>query len=69
MSDYYAEHESGNDPFNWIRIHPSMDSEIIKNCEKFNEAGQISLKSYNGITFKEKFGIFVVPGSGFAPPT
>ena len=22
MSDYYAEHESGSDPFNWIKIHP-----------------------------------------------
>ena len=39
MSDYYAEHESGSDPFNWIKIHPLMDSEIIKNYI-FDHAGE-----------------------------
>ena len=31
MIDYYAKHESGSDPFTWIKIYPFMDSEIIKN--------------------------------------
>ena len=39
MSDYYAKHESGSDPFNWIKIHPLMDSEIIKNYI-FDHAGE-----------------------------
>tara|TARA_Y100000589_G_scaffold21292_1_gene17743 strand:- start:112 stop:852 length:741 start_codon:yes stop_codon:yes gene_type:complete len=39
MSDYYAQHDSGNDPFNWIKIHPLMDSEIIKNYI-FDHAGE-----------------------------
>ena len=39
MSDYYAEHESGSDPFNWVKIHPLMDSEIIKNYI-FDHAGE-----------------------------
>ena len=30
MSDYYEEHENGSDPFNWIKGHPLMDEEIIK---------------------------------------
>lgn len=29
MSDYYARHEQGENPFNWIRIHPLMDQAII----------------------------------------
>jgi creatinine amidohydrolase len=39
MRNYYVEHESGSDPFNWIKIHPLMDSEIIKNYT-FDHAGQ-----------------------------
>lgn len=39
MSDYYAEHESGSDPFNWIKVHPLMDSEIIENYI-FDHAGE-----------------------------
>lgn len=29
MADYYAQHESGDDPFNWIKGHPLMTPEII----------------------------------------
>jgi len=29
MADYYAAHEAGADPFNWIQGHPLMDDEII----------------------------------------
>ena len=39
MSDYYAERESGSDPFKWIKIHPLIDSEIIKNYI-FDHAGE-----------------------------
>jgi creatinine amidohydrolase len=30
MSSYYEDHESGTDPFSWIRGYPLMDDEIIK---------------------------------------
>lgn len=30
MQDYYSRHETGTDPFNWIRIHPFMDEETQK---------------------------------------
>ena len=39
MSDYYTQHQSGNDPFNWIKLHPLMDAEIIKNYI-FDHAGE-----------------------------
>jgi creatinine amidohydrolase/Fe(II)-dependent formamide hydrolase-like protein len=26
MQDYYSRHEQGDNPFNWIRIHPLMDA-------------------------------------------
>ena len=39
MSDYYDRHQVGNDPFNWIKLHPLMDSEIIKNYI-FDHAGE-----------------------------
>ena len=39
MRDYYAQHKSGNDPFNWIKLHPLMDAEIIKNYT-FDHAGE-----------------------------
>lgn len=29
MSTYYADHERGANPFNWIQGHPLMDAEII----------------------------------------
>lgn len=29
MSNYYAEHSAGEDPFNWIKGHPLMTPEII----------------------------------------
>ncbi len=29
MQDYYAQQAAGEDPFNWIRIHPLMTPEII----------------------------------------
>ncbi len=39
MSDYYTRHKKGSDPFNWIKLHPLMDSEIIKNYI-FDHAGE-----------------------------
>ncbi len=30
MANYYEEHESGTDPFSWIRGYPLMSAEIIK---------------------------------------
>ena len=39
MSDYYTRHQEGSDPFNWIKLHPLMDSEIIKNYI-FDHAGE-----------------------------
>jgi len=30
MADYYAAHETGSDPFNWIKIHPFMDEATQK---------------------------------------
>ncbi len=38
MSDYYAKHDAGDNPFNWIRIHPLMDAEIIAAYD-FDHAG------------------------------
>ncbi len=38
MADYYAEHERGADPFNWIRGCPLMDDEIISQYP-FDHAG------------------------------
>lgn len=31
MADYYSEHASGADPFNWIQVHPFMDEKTQKN--------------------------------------
>jgi len=39
MSNYYEEHESGADPFNWIKGHPLMDNEIISQYP-FDHAAQ-----------------------------
>ncbi len=39
MSDYYTKYQSGSDPFNWIKLHPLMDSDIIKNYI-FDHAGE-----------------------------
>ena len=30
MQDYYIQHDAGDDPFNWIKVHPFMDEEIQK---------------------------------------
>ncbi|WP_413718219.1 creatininase family protein [Silicimonas sp. MF1-12-2] len=38
MRDYYAQHETGTDPFNWIRVHPLMTSEIVAEYP-FDHAG------------------------------
>lgn len=38
MSSYYADHQKGADPFNWIRGHPLMDAEIIAQYA-FDHAG------------------------------
>lgn len=39
MSDYYAQHDEGSDPFNWIQNHPLMDDYILENYP-FDHAGQ-----------------------------
>ncbi len=38
MADYYAQHATGSDPFNWIKIHPLMTKEIIAHYP-FDHAG------------------------------
>ncbi len=38
MKDYYAKHDEGDNPFNWIQVHPLMDDHIIENFE-FDHAG------------------------------
>jgi creatinine amidohydrolase/Fe(II)-dependent formamide hydrolase-like protein len=38
MADYYARHESGDDPFNWIKGHPLMTPEITAQYP-FDHAG------------------------------
>jgi creatinine amidohydrolase len=38
MRDYYAQHDAGTDPFNWIRVHPLMTSEIVAEYP-FDHAG------------------------------
>lgn len=38
MRDYYARHDAGNDPFNWVRIHPLMTSAITSKYP-FDHAG------------------------------
>ncbi|MBA3516234.1 MAG: creatininase family protein [Rhizobiales bacterium] len=39
MADYYARHATGDDPFNWIKGHPLMTPEIIRQFP-FDHAGQ-----------------------------
>lgn len=39
MADYYADHERGANPFNWISGHPLMDAEIISQYP-FDHAGK-----------------------------
>ena len=38
MRDYYARHEAGTDPFNWVAVHPLMPAEVIENYP-FDHAG------------------------------
>jgi creatinine amidohydrolase len=38
MADYYDQHASGDDPFNWIKAHPLMTPEIIAQYP-FDHAG------------------------------
>ena len=38
MRDYYARHDAGTDPFNWIRIHPLMTSDVTAQYP-FDHAG------------------------------
>jgi creatinine amidohydrolase len=38
MRDYYAQHEAGTDPFNWIRVHPLMTGDITADYP-FDHAG------------------------------
>ena len=39
MANYYAQHQSGDDPFNWIKGHPLMTAEITA-AYPFDHAGQ-----------------------------
>jgi creatinine amidohydrolase/Fe(II)-dependent formamide hydrolase-like protein len=39
MADYYAQQASGDDPFNWIKGHPLMTTEIIRQYP-FDHAGK-----------------------------
>lgn len=39
MAAYYAEHEVGRNPFNWIQVHPLMSPEILAQYP-FDHAGQ-----------------------------
>lgn len=39
MADYYAMQKQGDDPFNWIKAHPLMTPEIIKQFP-FDHAGK-----------------------------
>jgi creatinine amidohydrolase len=38
-ADYYAQHEAGEDPFNWIKAHPLMDPTKMDGYP-FDHAGQ-----------------------------
>lgn len=38
MRDYYVEQAAGADPFNWVKVHPLMDSDIIAHYP-FDHAG------------------------------
>ena len=38
MQDYYARQSAGNDPFNWVRVHPLMTPEITA-IYSFDHAG------------------------------
>jgi creatinine amidohydrolase len=39
MADYYARQSGGDDPFNWIKIHPLMTAETIAEYP-FDHAGE-----------------------------
>jgi creatinine amidohydrolase/Fe(II)-dependent formamide hydrolase-like protein len=39
MADYYAQQATGEDPFNWIKVHPLMTAEIIARYP-FDHAGE-----------------------------
>jgi creatinine amidohydrolase/Fe(II)-dependent formamide hydrolase-like protein len=38
MENYYAAHDAGADPFNWVKVHPLMSKEITKDFP-FDHAG------------------------------
>jgi creatinine amidohydrolase/Fe(II)-dependent formamide hydrolase-like protein len=38
MRDYYARHDAGSDPFNWIRVHPLMSKAVTAEYP-FDHAG------------------------------
>ncbi len=38
MRDYYAQHDAGTDPFNWIRVHPLMSAAVTA-AYPFDHAG------------------------------
>jgi creatinine amidohydrolase/Fe(II)-dependent formamide hydrolase-like protein len=38
-ANYYAEHAAGNNPFNWVQVHPLMSPEILAQYP-FDHAGQ-----------------------------
>ena len=38
MADYYAQHSTGDDPFNWIKVHPLMTPDAMEGYP-FDHAG------------------------------
>jgi len=40
MADYYEQQSAGDDPFNWIKIHPLFTAEMIRTQYPFDHAGE-----------------------------
>ena len=40
MADYYQQQSAGDDPFNWIKIHPLLTAEMIRTRYPFDHAGE-----------------------------
>jgi creatinine amidohydrolase len=40
MADYYQQQSAGEDPFNWIKVHPLMSAEMIRTQYPFDHAGK-----------------------------
>lgn len=40
MAEYYQQQSAGDDPFNWIKIHPLLTAEMIEKQYPFDHAGE-----------------------------